>query len=184
MDFQGAVVLQKCVVSVLSVLILVPAAIRAQTTEIASGDKIRVSAQKLGTIERIGILTKVQSDKLLLVDPGQDGKPWEIQLDRVDRIDVRRAEAGNHKHRGALIGMITGFTMLGAIGYGATHCECEFDGFGAIAAGPGAGIGALIGFFAGRSQKTEGWQRVPLPLKITAIPTRNSQVHLRTILTF
>lgn len=143
-----------------------PIALSAQAAvKIDSGDKVRLSAKSLGTVDRIGVLTKVERDKLLLTDPGANGSPWEIDLRRVSRLEVMRPNGGNHKHRGALIGMITGFVVLGGVGYAATHCTCEFDGIGAIAAGPGAGIGALTGFFIGRSQKTDGWARVPLPLK-------------------
>lgn len=143
-----------------------PMVLSAQdSAKIVSGDTMRVTAKSLGTLDRVGILTKVERDKLLLADPDKNRAAWEIALDRVTRLEVRRPTAGDHRHQGALIGMISGFVVLGGIGYLATHDGGEFDGVGVVLAGPGGGLGALIGFFAGKSQKTDGWARVPLPLK-------------------
>lgn len=169
----------------LLVLSMTSIAGQSQTPDIATGDNVRISAKTLGTVARVGILTKVESDKLLLLDPAPSSAAWEIPLDRVTKLEVRRPNAGNHKHRGALIGMITGFVVIGGIGYAATHCgECEYDGAGAILAGPAGGIGALAGFFIGRAQKTEGWQPVPLPLTVNLTPTRDGQIQFQTLVRF
>lgn len=100
----------------LPVLFVLPITVRSQTAEIASGDKLRLSARTLGTVSRVGILTKLESDKLLLTDTGQGSNAWEIQLDRLTQLEVRLPNAGNRKHRGALIGMITGFVLIGGLG--------------------------------------------------------------------
>lgn len=169
------------------VMLFSPLAAHTQkTANIAAGDRVRLSARSLGTDARVGIVTKVEGDKLSLVDSGTAGAVWEIPVDRLDRLEVRRANAGNHTHKGALIGMITGFVLVGTVGYVATSCEgsCEFDGVGAILAGPAGGLGALIGGLVGHSQKTEGWQRVPLPLKVNFAPTLNQDFRLSGSIAF
>ena len=155
------------------------------TAKIDSGDKVRLTAKSLGTNERIGVLTKVELNKLYLVDPGENGAAWEIPVDKLDRIDVRRPDAGNHTHRGALVGMISGFVGVGLVGYVATMCDgCEYEGAGALLAGPAGGLGALIGGIYGHSQKAEGWQRVSLPIKVSIAPSTNRYLRLSGSIAF
>ncbi|MEP6835075.1 MAG: hypothetical protein ABJB74_16935 [Gemmatimonas sp.] len=171
--------MRRTVLLVASLMMLVfPQGLRAQlAAQIAPGDRVRLSAKSLGTANRIGILTKVDNERLYLLDPGVNGAAWEIQVDKLDQIDVRRPNAGNHTHRGALIGMLTGFVGVGVIGYVASSCNgCEYDHAAALLAGPAGGIGALVGGLVGHSQTAEGWQRVSkLPVKVGFTPmTRRS----------
>lgn len=150
-------------------LTLMPLQLRSQAvTNVATGDRVRLSARSLGTEARIGILTNVEAGKLLLVDPNAARAPWEISLDRIDGLEVRVAGAGDHRHQGALIGMLAGIISGGIVGYYATKCPrgCDFDRMGVVAAGPVGGLGAYFGYEIGKKQRADAWVRVPLPLKV------------------
>lgn len=174
-------------ITLLLAVFFCPLAIHAQiSAPVQSGDRVRISARSLGTDARIGIVTKVDSDKLSLIDPEVNGAPWDIPLNRLDGLEVRRAGEGNHKHKGALVGMIAGFVAFGVIGYVATTCPngCDFDRMGVFAAGPGGGIGALIGAQIGKRKKADGWVPVTLPMKVSLIPTRRGGLQFGTSLHF
>ena len=171
----------------LVLLLLRPLALHSQTTQqVVSGDRVRLSARSLGTDVRVGIVTKVDGDKLSLVDPGVNGAAWDIPLNRLDGLEVRRVNEGNHKHKGALIGMITGFISFGVIGYVATTCPngCDFDRMGVLAAGPGGGIGAYVGAQIGKGQKADAWVPVSLPLKVSLIPMPNGNFRFAALVFF
>ena len=121
MNVNGVVVRLHLKLVLSLALMVYPLALHSQITQqIVTGDRVRVSARSLGTDARIGIVTNVGGDKLSLVDPGVNGAAWNIPLNRLDGLEVRRVNEGNHKHKGALIGMITGFVAFGVIGYVAT----------------------------------------------------------------
>ena len=169
------------------VLISCPLASHSQTTQpVVSGDRVRLSARSLGTDARVGIVTKVDGDRLSLVDPGVNGAAWDIPPNRLDGLEFRRVNEGNNKHKGALIGMITGFVAFGVIGYVATTCPngCDFDRMGVLAAGPGGGIGAYIGAQIGKGRKADAWVPVSLPLKVSLTPTRRGRFQFSASVVF
>lgn len=180
--------MRKNVLFVVSItLMLLPLQLTSQSaTTIASGDRVRLSARSLGTESRVGILTKVEDGKLMLVDPNATRTPWEISLDRVDGLEVRVVNAGDHRHQGALIGMLFGIVSGGIIGYYATKCPngCDFDRMGVVAAGPVGGLGAYFGYQIGKNQKADGWVRVPLPLKVGLASESNKNLRFTGSIAF
>lgn len=136
---------------------------------VVPGDQIRLRIPSAEPHERIGILVEMTPEQLLLRDATPGTASWSMPFDHISRMDVFRPDAKTHGGKGALIGMVAGFVLVGTVGYVATHDQgAEYDGIGMLLAGPGGGIGALVGFLMGRTEKVPGWKRVPLPVRVNS----------------
>ncbi len=136
----------------------------------------------------VGTLLEIRSDTLLLQEDGwADTTP--ILRTAVTRLDI---SVGHMRHTGR--GAARGFLFGGAVGALAgviigSSFECgtgDCGKEGAIAFGAiGAGTGLLIGALVGAITTSDRWQEVPVDrLRVGLIPQRNGRVALLASVSF
>lgn len=141
------------------------AAPSAGAQELRSGDRIRVNMHSGDIGELIGVYHASEPENLV-VYTGESARakiPW----DDISRLQLSHGEQSN-AGKGALIGLAIGggLGLVAVIATAADPCEgfCPGDpgtagvvALGAVLAGAGAGVGALIG----AATKSERWQTIP-----------------------
>lgn len=144
------------------------AALAQRPADLKVGDRVRVTATEFG--RRESVLVGLSGDTIVFRDAGVEGVMWTIQYGQVQRFEVLRPGAGSHAGEGTALGLIGGAMLVGAVGFVITQCDnCDGEsGIGALLAVPGAVIGAIAGGLVGWSVRTDGWQRLRFPLRVTA----------------
>ncbi|MEO7998535.1 MAG: hypothetical protein ABI852_13880 [Gemmatimonadaceae bacterium] len=162
--------------------VIFPLAVSSQVIrEVAVGNRVRVLAPSLGSEVRDGVMHSLSSGHLR-IKQSSSGEMLVIPANQLMRLDVWGPGSGTQAGKGAAIGAITGGILFGIGGYVATRCpgNCSAgeygSGVGTLLAIPGAGVGALVGALIGRSQRSVGWQRVELPLRLSITPPLSRNV--------
>lgn len=142
---------------------------QAQTAEgLKVGDRVRVTAEGLN--RREAIFEGLRGDTIALRVAARDGAGWFVLFGQVQRFEVRRPHAASKGVGGAVAGTLIGFGAVYAALLAAYPCSYECDEnsfFAALLSIPGGVVGGIVGWILGHTKKVEGWQELPLPLRIT-----------------
>lgn len=123
-----------------------------------SGDRIRVLAPEvIGSKASTGTFEGVTEDKLTLRVTGEPAM-LTIPLDKLRALQVRRV-VGNHKKRGALLGIVPWATLVGIAVADAGFAE---SGFVSVTSGVFLLGGILLGAKIGAGIEKSEWQEVRL----------------------
>lgn len=157
--------------AVLSVIAV--ATMPAQTVQpVTTGARVRITAANTSPAVIVGQLIAV-SDSALLIRKQLDSGEVAVPRSSVTRLEVSQGtRRGATARTGGLIGLLIG----GVLGYAAgddcndTDWVC-FDRSSTMAMGAssGAGLGLIIGFIAG---STERWRESGVPMQLSVAPTR------------
>ena len=157
--------------AVLSVMAV--ATMPAQTVQpVSTGARVRITAANTSPAVIVGQLIAV-SDSALLIRRQLDSAEVAVPRSSVARLEVSQGtRRGASARTGGLIGLLVG----GVLGY-ASGDDCKdtdwvcFDRSSTMAMGAsaGAGLGLIIGFIVGSSER---WRESGVPMQLSVAPTR------------
>ncbi|HET8648198.1 MAG TPA: hypothetical protein VFO85_22065 [Vicinamibacteria bacterium] len=146
---------------------LLPGAARAQEGAggVSGGDKVRLTwAGQDGS--RLVATVLETGPGALVVRPRGGGPPLQVELDRLQRLEVARGRRGHFKE-GALIGFLPGFAFGAHVG-NVLGCDDQGSDCTAIDAALVVGaitgsITAVAGGLVGLAIRSDRWKELPVP---------------------
>jgi hypothetical protein len=116
-----------------------------------------------------------RGDTLVFIEDGLGRGVWSFALSQIERLEMTAGEATRNKRpiaRGAVIGGGVGL-VLGVLFAAAAQPSDSTKKYSKVLTGAaGAAVGAGIGGFLGSRVKSERWINVPLPQRLSFMPTR------------
>ena len=149
-------------VVVLTMVIAGGRAVGADTADIPTGGRVRVSSETLPSGAVVGTVTSVEVDAVVLTRRAGD-PPVRIALDAGTKLELsvgRRSQWARGALMGATIGAVPGLLLT----FGDYSSDVHGDGPSpAAVAAMGAVGGALVGAAVGWAIKRDEWREVRLP---------------------
>lgn len=150
----------------LVLLLAMPTELRAQSTPLAPGHRVRISAPVIRGESFVGTVESLSADTLVVRSLGAR---LAVPLSSLETIEVSRGRASRARAfawTGAGVGALAGL-VLGAVGHASCESDstCFFDDpFSELfaAALVVGGAGAALGYFIGSQVEVERWEIVPL----------------------
>jgi hypothetical protein len=138
----------------------------AQVTEVQPGARIRLRAPEELAGRAVGLVVARSADSLTFAREG--AAPRTLSLRSITALELSRGKShAQGLLRGIAIGGAIGL-LLGASGYEAENCDGYVCNRGQAAA-LGAFGGAIIGATVGAAIGVERWERITLPVRVSAL---------------
>jgi hypothetical protein len=151
-----------------------PAALQGQSLSIAPGTRVRVSASNL-LAPLVANFLQMRGDTAVFIEDAASRGVWSIQLADISRLErsdgERKGDRGNVT-RGALIGAGGGLLLGFAFSATFSPSDSSKEYNRALNAAVGAAAGAVIGGLIGYRRGVERWTGVPVPRRVSVLPTR------------
>jgi hypothetical protein len=162
--------------AILSASILLAANLQTLNAQLAPGTHVRVRhAAGAADVTTMGTVMAVTPESLS-VGVTQAGAPLVIRRDSIISLEAARV-GGNNMREGAIVGALAGGIAGGLIASTTSGCTEGSDdcfGFLDILAGVAAGgwAGVALGGILGWQIKSEKWEEVQLPARVSVGPSR------------
>lgn len=146
---------------------------RSTALPVAPGARVRISATTL-VAPLIGNFLEMRGDTAVFIEAGAGRGIWTLTTDQITRLEISKGDAHFNRRpmlKGAAIGAGAG-TLLFWGATGLIHPSDNSRQFnrGSTAAA-GLVVGGIVGAFVGSRIASEGWMKVPLPGRVSVVPT-------------